>query len=388
MVSHPPAFVPAAAPLGAWARAGGRCARPAAARPAFAAAGLPRCPARRAAGARWTASTTGGDGGNGSGGGGGYPTPAAAAPPATPIRLITCDCDGTLLNASCSTSEVNIAAVRAAIAAGVRFVAATGKSRYGALKSMGALGDDLRAAYPNGVPGVFLQGLNVFGDDGAMLYEHTVTPDLARAIVAEARLVGSSLIAYSGDRILCEKADALTDLLPTYAEPVPEVIGNWESVLDTVPLNKFIYLGPPNQITALRPAVEAAVGAHATLTQALPDMLEVLPPGASKGDGVRRLLEGAFGGVDPAAVLALGDAENDLTMFELVGTSVAMANALPALKELATAVTVGTNVEDGVAEAIRALVLDPLAVAAAKNGVPVDAGEAEPSRAPSPAAGG
>lgn len=382
MVGHSPAFVPAAASLGAWAHTGGRRARPVAARPAVAAAGLPR-PARRAAGAQWTASTPGGD----VNGRGGYPSPAAVGPPATPIRLITCDCDGTLLNASCSTSDVNIATVRAAIAAGVRFVAATGKSRYGALKSMGALGDDLRAAYPDGVPGVFLQGLNVFGDDGSMLYEHTVTPDLARAIVAEARLVGSSLIAYSGDRILCEKADALTDLLPTYAEPVPEVIGTWESVLDSVPLNKFIYLGPADKITALRPAVEAAVGTHATLTQALPDMLEVLPPGASKGDGVRRLLEGAFGGVDPAAVLALGDAENDLTMFELVGTSVAMANALPALKELATAVTVGTNVEDGVAEAIRALVLDPLAQAG-KNGVAVKTGEAEPSRAPSPAAGG
>lgn len=334
-------------------------------------------PARPTSGARWTASAT--------------PVPPPPTPPvapATPIRLITCDCDGTLLNATCTTSEVNIAAVRAAIAAGVLFVAATGKSRYGALKSMGSLGDDLRAAYPDGVPGVFLQGLNVFGDDGSMLYEHTVTPALARAIVAEARLADSSLIAYSGDRILCEKADAFTDLLPTYAEPVPEVVGSWESVLDSMPLNKFIYLGDADHITALRPAVEEAVGSQGTITQALPDMLEVLPPGASKGDGVRRLLEGAFGGVVPAAVMALGDAENDLAMFELVGTSVAMANALPALKELATVVTVGTNVEDGVAEAIHQLILDPLSAAGGKQGAVMGAGAAEPVHAPSPAAGG
>ncbi|OSX69031.1 hypothetical protein BU14_1942s0001 [Porphyra umbilicalis] len=371
---HGPAFIPAVGPAGAVTALGGRAAR----RPALTvgrpAVGVARPTPSRPAAARWTASAPNG-----------ASPPPPSPPTPTAIRLITCDCDGTLLNAACSTSATNIAAVRAAMAAGILFVPATGKSRYGALAALGDLGDDLRAAYPNGVPGVYLQGLNVFGDDGSMVYEHTVTPKLARAIVAEARAVNSSLIAYSGDRILCETADEFTDLLPTYAEPVPEVVGTWESVLDTVPLNKFIYLGSADHITALRPAVEEAVGAEATITQALPDMLEVLPPGASKGDGVRRLLKGAFGGVDPAAVMALGDAENDISMFRLVGTSVAVANALPALKIIATAVTERTNVEDGVAEAIHTFILDPLAK---KGGNGVEAGDAESLRAPSPAAGG
>ncbi len=51
----------------------------------------------------------------------------------------------------------------------------------------------------------------------------------------------------------------------------------------------------------------------------------MLPRGASKGDGLRRLL-GELG-VDPANVLACGDGENDFEMLQLVGTSCAMGNA-------------------------------------------------------------
>ena len=55
--------------------------------------------------------------------------------------------------------------------------------------------------------------------------------------------------------------------------------------------------------------------------------MQVLPRGASKGDGLRRLL--AEMGVDPADVLACGDGENDVEMLRLVGTSCAMGNAGP-----------------------------------------------------------
>ena len=51
----------------------------------------------------------------------------------------------------------------------------------------------------------------------------------------------------------------------------------------------------------------------------------MLPQGASKGDGLRRLLERL--GVEPGAVLACGDGENDVEMLRLAGTSVAMGNA-------------------------------------------------------------
>jgi len=58
--------------------------------------------------------------------------------------------------------------------------------------------------------------------------------------------------------------------------------------------------------------------------------------------------------IDPAEVIAFGDAENDISMFEVAGGSVAMGNAEPPIKAAATKVT-SANTEDGVALVIHSL---------------------------------
>lgn len=88
--------------------------------------------------------------------------------------------------------------------------------------------------------------------------------------------------------------------------------------------------------------------------------LQVLPLGASKGAGVAWLLDRL--GVDPSAVLALGDGENDVEMLQLAGLGVAMGNAGPPALAAADAIT-ATNNEDGVARAIEQFVLAPRGLA-------------------------
>ena len=53
-------------------------------------------------------------------------------------------------------------------------------------------------------------------------------------------------------------------------------------------------------------------------------------------------------GISPDEAIAFGDGGNDVKLMDAAGTAVAMGNAVPALKEHATAVT-GRNSEDGVA---------------------------------------
>jgi hypothetical protein len=57
----------------------------------------------------------------------------------------------------------------------------------------------------------------------------------------------------------------------------------------------------------------------------------VLPPGATKGSGLERLL--ALCGLSPRNLAAFGDAENDLSMLTLAEVSVAVADAVPAVIE-------------------------------------------------------
>ncbi len=75
----------------------------------------------------------------------------------------------------------------------------------------------------------------------------------------------------------------------------------------------------------------------------------VLPAGVNKESGLRAALEDLE--VSPRNVVAVGDAENDFAFLDLCGMPVAVANALPRLKEAAALTTQGERGE-GVAELI------------------------------------
>ncbi|MBR1628802.1 MAG: HAD-IIB family hydrolase [Lachnospiraceae bacterium] len=78
--------------------------------------------------------------------------------------------------------------------------------------------------------------------------------------------------------------------------------------------------------------------------------LEMTPKNVSKGSGLKLLAKHL--GIEIQDVVVVGDAENDRTMFETAGFSVAMGNALDAIKAIADAV-VADNDHNGVGEAIR-----------------------------------
>jgi len=75
----------------------------------------------------------------------------------------------------------------------------------------------------------------------------------------------------------------------------------------------------------------------------------VLPAGINKESGLRAALDELE--VSPRNVVAVGDAENDFAFLNLCGMPVAVANALPRLKEAAALVTKGERGE-GVAELV------------------------------------
>ena len=78
--------------------------------------------------------------------------------------------------------------------------------------------------------------------------------------------------------------------------------------------------------------------------------IDVLQVGVSKATGVAELL--AIHDIDPADVLAFGDSMNDYDLMRFVGTSCAVDNARPAIKQIATKV-IGSNAQHAVQEEMR-----------------------------------
>ena len=90
----------------------------------------------------------------------------------------------------------------------------------------------------------------------------------------------------------------------------------------------------------------------------------VLPAGVNKESGLRAALEQLE--VSPHNVVAVGDAENDFAFLDLCGLPVAVANALPRLKEAAALVTREVR-GGGVAEVVDRWLADDLADVDAGN---------------------
>jgi len=123
-----------------------------------------------------------------------------------------------------------------------------------------------------------------------------------------------------------------------------------EQLLSSVNVQKLLFYDTAENVdNILRPHWSLATAGRARVVQALPEMLEILPSGASKGDGVHMLLDHLGANVDE--VMAIGDGENDVEMLNLVRWGVAMANGSDKAKTVADAI-VTSNDEDGVADAI------------------------------------
>lgn len=85
------------------------------------------------------------------------------------------------------------------------------------------------------------------------------------------------------------------------------------------------------------------------VTSAFAENLELTSKTATKSNALLRLA--GILGISQEETMAIGDSFNDLDMLEAAGTSVAMGNAEPEIKETADLIT-KTNDEDGVAWAI------------------------------------
>ena len=267
------------------------------------------------------------------------------------IELIVVDLDGTLLDAQHEMTERVVSALKAAHAKGVRVMLATGKTRRSALHIIDRL--ELNT------PGIFVQGLVTHAADGSLLHQVTLDPSIVRQALTFAEDRGFSMIAYSGTQTYVRARDHNTNLVVEYGEPEPEVVGPLQNILDSTPINKLaaIYRPDPRKVKALRWQLSMQINGSGRLVQpAVPEMLELLPPGGSKGSALKTLLSQLK--IAPARMMAVGDGENDLEMLQMAGLGVAVANAESMVKDIADYVTTASY-GDGVAEAIERFVLNP-----------------------------
>ena len=287
-----------------------------------------------------------------------------------PITTVVLDADGTTLNPDHEMTESVAAAINEARDAGLRVIMATGRARGGPWV------DRILTPMNLTSPGVFLQGLTAFDESDVRIHDQLLDPSAVAAV--EAVCVGDdriTLCAYCQEQLITPTYNSRTEMYCGYDDAQCVLPDNWEEcnveadpwcVGDAVSaaretgapgVSKLLLLGSGDteMIDELQAKLKRKLRFQpARVVRALDWTLEILPSDASKGNAVRVLLDEL--GVDPMEVMAVGDGENDMEMLKMVGHPVAMGNAVPKLKKIAKHV-VGTNGEDGVAQALREIAM-------------------------------
>ena len=271
------------------------------------------------------------------------------------IKLIASDLDGTLLSGHDQVHPENVKALQAAMARGVHFAVASGRS----VSSCSIL---MRAHGLDEVTIIGVNGCQVMDRPfGKIIVEHQLRQDAAREAmrVFDAYGLGACLytrdaLVYSTQRILevCEGGRQKTtsheqmDGAGTRILSGPEAV---QQALEGTPLKAFCIVdhGQEEAFAAAREACARIPGI--SITSSWINNFEVMPEGVDKGTALRELAEHL--GIKRDEVMAFGDSENDVEMLRWAGHSYAMENAQPEVKEAAANCT-GHCTEGGVGMAI------------------------------------
>ncbi|MFM5884925.1 MAG: Cof-type HAD-IIB family hydrolase [Novosphingobium sp.] len=267
----------------------------------------------------------------------------------TPIKLLICDIDGTMVRHDKSLPEANIVAVRDLVKRGVAVALISARPPEGIVGIARQLG-------LKGAMGAF-NGGTIFQAGGRELQSYKVPHATAQGLLAlyDQPRVTRWLFA-SGLWLTSNPADPHTprEVLSSGLQPQPTAdFAPWLGKVDKV---VAVCDDDPTMDRIEREACELA-GVTANVVRSQDYYLDATAPQANKGDGVARLA--VEYGVMLEEVAVIGDQANDVPMFRRAALAIAMGQARPAVQAAAQHVA-ASNEQAGVADAIARFVLPRL----------------------------
>jgi 5-amino-6-(5-phospho-D-ribitylamino)uracil phosphatase len=258
------------------------------------------------------------------------------------IKLVAIDLDGTLLTSNKTVSHQSIEAVKRCLDQGIYVVIATARS----MGFVEPIYNQLNLRDPL----ICVTGGKVWEKpQGELWAYHTLPLSIAKAIITLADEHNWFLSTTVGDiRYWRKDLTFRVDVIP---RDVKMVNSNIEALIDE-PVR--ILARNPEAIEAIQNLCQTQFAGQCRTeifynSDGTAESLMVVAIGADKGSALQLVLSRLE--IDPAQVLAIGDNGNDVPMFKVAGTAVAMANALNPIK-LEANIIAPDNDHDGVAWAL------------------------------------
>lgn len=283
------------------------------------------------------------------------------------IKAIVMDMDGTLLDPSNKIMPKTKSALIQLQKKGIQLILASGRSYTRLMPYATELTMDKHRGWLLEVDGVAVYDLSKM--------ERTI---LRRMTMEEVQMVFSDLIHRNCESMACFD-DGVYDYFPdeirqikknirikeNLPEDFPWTGGPWGWLADmrdgypnihyithvseiSPPINKIQLMQEEQEIQFLYQALTEKF-LDFNVFRTAPRQLEILPKGVSKGETLEKIMERE--GWTKDEVLAFGDGENDVSLFDVVENSFAMGQAKAYVKERAKHVTASNN-QEGIWQAL------------------------------------
>lgn len=269
--------------------------------------------------------------------------------------ILFLDMDGTLLNSRNEATERTRKALKAAQDAGVKLVAASGRT----LKILPPLIEELGFDYAAVSNGASIYDLRT----GERVYHHNFNLEAAR-VMCEVLVEACDFIEFYADGEIQLSRASFERMkhrrIPVWHQKFFSENGTrvWESE------TAYVQAGAPGlekvALVCYEPEVLERVCSRLeptglfNLTTSIVGALEINDKGCAKGVALRDICRRM--GIDVKRSAAMGDSMNDMSMILAAGCGVAMGNARQEIKDAADYIT-ASNDEDGVAKFIEEKVL-------------------------------
>jgi Cof subfamily protein (haloacid dehalogenase superfamily) len=269
------------------------------------------------------------------------------------IGYCVCDLDGTLLDSRGRLSEANVQALKKLMARGAQVFLATGRSDLFVKEFVHRLDLTTPVISCNG-------GLIRNIDNGEVLFRKVIGAAQAALLTDFCLKNQYDTLAYTTEHVYflsgSQKIGAYhrynSEVAAAFQVPLREV--HHQNDLPLPDVIKFLISGINPQIAA---RIQGELpGEHSlSMVQSMPNVLDIMAAGITKGNALWFLADNQL--IELSRTVVFGDNHNDISMLELAGLAITVANAEPEVKSVARFIA-PSNDESGVAYAIEKYILE------------------------------
>ncbi|WP_237389779.1 HAD family hydrolase [Bacillus sp. USDA818B3_A] len=262
------------------------------------------------------------------------------------MKCFSLDLDGTLLNSHHEITEESVKVLNELQAQGHCIILNTGRAYADVIK--------LDAVKKMKMPIFCVNGSVLFSAERELLFEATLSIDVYKDIFSILKGMNVGILVYTNHGGLPSTLPPLHDKSRQELDKIFQEF-DYDQILhlEDLKIYKLIALVHPDQLEKIDEVKKALADKFpVSMASSHPNNLEITSNEAHKGKALLRYQD--MMNLEFEEILAFGDGGNDIAMFEVATTAVAMANAPMQVQQAADVIT-KSNDEDGFSHAVRNL---------------------------------